>query len=174
MMEKFRMNCWSKVLHYDRRVRGWTADVSVFGLTPVRAAEPRFTRRAALGTSGSAPRAPQSHSYLSSIRTSAAGTRDRCIRRADGSGGCSSSCSSTWAVHPEHAADGEDRREEIDRDAERVVGRRGVEVDVRIQLLLGLDHASMRSDISNHWGWPARFPSSRDICRRCVARGSSV
>ena len=37
------------------------------------------------------------------------------------------------------AADGEDRREEIDRDAERVIGGRRVEIDVRIQLLLGLD-----------------------------------
>ena len=34
------------------------------------------------------------------------------------------------------AADGEDRREQIDRDAERVVRRRRVEVDVRVQLLL--------------------------------------
>ena len=36
------------------------------------------------------------------------------------------------------AADREDRREQIDRDAERVVGRRRIEVDVRVQLLLGL------------------------------------
>ena len=37
------------------------------------------------------------------------------------------------------AADRENRREQIDRDAERVVRRRRVEVDVRVQLLLGLD-----------------------------------
>src|SRR5262249_34057568 len=37
---------------------------------------------------------------------------------------------------PRDAADGEDRREQIDRDAERVVRGRRVEVDVRIELLL--------------------------------------
>ena len=37
------------------------------------------------------------------------------------------------------AADREDRREQRDRDAERVVGRGRVEVDVRVQLLLALD-----------------------------------
>ena len=37
------------------------------------------------------------------------------------------------------AADREDRREQVDRDAERVVGGRRVEVDVRVQLLLRLD-----------------------------------
>src|SRR5207237_244550 len=39
---------------------------------------------------------------------------------------------------PRHAADREDRREEIDRNAEHVVGGRGIEVHVRIQLLLTL------------------------------------
>ncbi len=32
----------------------------------------------------------------------------------------------------------------------------------------------MRCDISNQLRLPALWPSSRDICRRCVARGSSV
>src|ERR1700753_2039099 len=36
------------------------------------------------------------------------------------------------------AADSEDRREEIDVDAERRVGGRGVKVDVRVQLFLVL------------------------------------
>src|SRR5215471_13538459 len=34
-----------------------------------------------------------------------------------------------------NAADGEDRREQIDGNAERVVGRGRIEIDVRIQLL---------------------------------------
>src|SRR5688572_11607079 len=38
-----------------------------------------------------------------------------------------------------HAADGEDRRVEIDRNPERVVGGRRVEINVRIQLLVALD-----------------------------------
>ena len=37
-----------------------------------------------------------------------------------------------------NAAHGEDRREEIDRNAERVIGGRRVEVDVRVELLLAL------------------------------------
>ncbi len=71
-------------------------------------------------------------------------------------------------------ADGENRREQVDGDAERVIGRRRIEVDVRIQFLLGLDD---RLDPLRHLeplGLPARWPSSRDIWRRCVARGSSV
>src|SRR4051812_34212782 len=40
---------------------------------------------------------------------------------------------------PRHAADSENRRVEIDRDAQGVVHRRRVEVDVRIQLLFRLD-----------------------------------
>ena len=36
------------------------------------------------------------------------------------------------------AAHGEDRREEIHSDAQRVIGRRRVEINVRVQLLLGL------------------------------------
>src|SRR6187399_1167491 len=39
-----------------------------------------------------------------------------------------------------HTADREHRREQIDRNAERVVGRRRVEIDVGVQLLLRLDH----------------------------------
>src|SRR2546423_2060845 len=38
--------------------------------------------------------------------------------------------------HPAHR---ENRRVEIDRNAERVVGGRGIEIDVRVQLLLRLD-----------------------------------
>src|SRR5258705_8625981 len=39
---------------------------------------------------------------------------------------------------PGHAADREDRRVEIDGNAERVEGGRGIEVHVRVQLLLRL------------------------------------
>src|SRR5579862_9033977 len=38
-----------------------------------------------------------------------------------------------------NAADGEDRRVEVDVDAQRVVRRRRVEIDIRIQLLFVLD-----------------------------------
>src|SRR5271168_815129 len=44
-------------------------------------------------------------------------------------------------------ADGEDRGEEIDVDAERGVGRRGVEVDIGVELLLGLDE---ELDLARH------------------------
>src|SRR5262245_61685006 len=40
---------------------------------------------------------------------------------------------------PRYAADRENRREEINRNAEDVIGRRRIEVHVRIELLLGLD-----------------------------------
>ena len=74
-----------------------------------------------------------------------------------------------------HAADRENRREQIDRNAQRIVRRRRVEIDVGVQALLLLDGLSRsRCEVWYRSWCPVRLPSSSDSRFKWVARGSTV
>ena len=80
----------------------------------------------------------------------------------------------TCAVQPETRRHGEDRREEIQIDSQRVICGSRVEIHVRVELLILFDELFDPARNLEPLGSPLDSPSSLDILRKCVARGSSV
>src|SRR5215831_17427671 len=60
----------------------------------------------------------------------------------------------------------ENGREQVHVDAQRVIHRSGVEVDIRVQWRSLTTYSSIWRDISYHLGMPLVAPRSRDIVRR--------